>query len=213
MKKLTLASVLICIAVTSVALADPIIPSTGTIVGNNQVSGESGGNGGLFNVTVDGTTSFNTFCIELNDEFEYGVTYDYTLGQSTHNAPPADMALNKGTAWLYSQFELGNLSSQLAGGASSYVALQQALWFYQGQIANPGNVFTTLVGTDASEFAPIAGSYGVEVIETSLPPGDTIHPSGQDWLYMVPDGGTTVMLLGMGLMGLVFISRRFALAR
>src|ERR1022692_2568385 len=119
MKKLTLVTLLAGLVATSVALADPIIPTSGTIVGNFQVPGESGGDGGLFNVTVNGSISFNTFCIELNNEFSYGVTYNYTLGQSTHGAPPADALLHLGTAWLYSQFEMGTFNSHLTS-ASDY---------------------------------------------------------------------------------------------
>src|ERR1019366_8197395 len=111
---------------------------------------------------------------------------------------------------LYSQFEMGTFNSHLTS-ASGYMDLQNAIWYYQGQVANPGNYFTTLVGSSAAEFAPSAGAYGVQVIETSPLPGDTVHGTGQDWLY-VPDGGTTIMLLGIGLTGLGLFYRRFAVA-
>ncbi len=35
----------------------------------------------------------------------------------------------------------------------------------------------------------------------------------QNQLVYVPDGGTTVVLLGIGMVGLVVVSRRFAIAR
>ena len=90
----------------SVALA---IPASGTI---KVTAGEfEYSNGGEFTATVAGSPSFQTFCIEIQHEFTIGGTYNYTLGQTTHGAPPstASPVLNLGTAWLFSQFGDGKL--------------------------------------------------------------------------------------------------------
>ena len=72
----------------NVAMADPIIPSSGSMVG--EPGSYQYSDGGEFLVTVNNNPSlaFNTFCIETQHEFHYGDTETYTLGQTTHGAPP-----------------------------------------------------------------------------------------------------------------------------
>jgi hypothetical protein len=56
----------------------------------------------------------------------------------------------------------------------------------------------------------VSGVDGVYVLNMY----DLSGANAQDMLiWTTPDGGTTVMLLGIGLMGLVLASRRFAIAR
>jgi hypothetical protein len=221
MRKLLLTTILTGCMGASVALA---IPSSGLITitgGNFEYS-----NGGEFTATVAGFPSFQTFCIEIQHEFSLGGTYDYTLGQDTHGAPPAGAApkLNLGTAWLYSQFGRGAITITSTTQAGEF---QAALWYFQDQgvnpngafsgpgflDGNPGNAYTdaaitalTGMGLDAMDASN--GRFGTQIIESSSANG----APAQDWLQ-VPDGGTTVVLLGMGLMGLVLVSRRFAVAR
>jgi hypothetical protein len=229
MRKLILATALTGFMGASVALA---IPASGTItVGGSPLEYSDGGQ---FTATVSGFPSFQTYCIEINHEFSLGGTYAYTLGQTTHGAPPATASpvLNLGTAWLFSQFTSGNLgiSTPLLAGE-----LQAALWYFQGQGAGnsdynawvggtPGNdQFTddaltalggnVILGTGA--YSPSAGAYGVQIIQSStITANGALGDPAQDWLYVpVPDGGATVMLLGIGLVGMVLVSRRFAVAR
>jgi hypothetical protein len=237
MKKLILATVLTGLMGVSVALA---IPSSGTITVAGSPLEYS--DGGQFTATVSGYPSFQTYCIEINHEFSLGGTYNYTLGQATHGIPPAGAApfLNLGTAWLYSQFEanaLGilNITTTVQAGE-----LQAALWYFQGQGVNANGAFSGLgfgdglPGANAYTDAAIAalgggalglanaitasgGAYGVDIIQSSSTGANGVVTPAQDWLYesvpSVPDGGATVMLLGIGLMSLVLVSRRFAVAR
>ena len=231
MRKLLLTTVLTGFMGASVALA---IPASGTITVNTGTFEYS--NGGEFTATVAGYPSFQTFCIEIQHEFSLGGTYNYILGQDTHGAPPstASAVLNLGTAWLYSEFGHGGIVISSTAEAGEF---QAALWYFQGQGANSngdfgsptqtwnnglptalspigqGDTYTdeaiaalTGMGLNASD--PSKGMFSVSIIESSNADGSP----AQDWLF-VPDGGTTVILLGIGLVGLVLVSRRFAIAR
>jgi hypothetical protein len=222
MRKLLLTTILTGFMGASVALA---IPASGLITvtaGNFEYS-----DGGEFTATVAGSGSFQTFCIEIQHEFSLGGTYNYTLGQDTHGAPPPGAAahLNLGTAWLYSQFVDGLIT---IGNTTQAGEFQAALWYFQGQGVNPNGAFSGLgfgdglpganAYTDAADLALAGmglnglnasnGKFDVSIIESSNADGTP----AQDWLS-APDGGTTAMLLGVGLMGLVLVSRRFAVAR
>jgi hypothetical protein len=235
MKRLILTTVAIGFMAGSVAMAMPYIPSSGTISGVQN--GSSYSDGGQFTATV-GSVQFQTFCIEVQNEFAPGESYGYNLGQTTHNDPSGASPLKLGTAWLFNAWNSGafggthvngqyNLTSAVAG------ELQAALWYFQSQNAAAENsAFATygygapsgdaitqdaltalggsqVLGTGA--YAASAGAYGVSVIEQynlGLIPGDTT--TGQDWLYQAPDGGMTVALLGGALVGLQALRRKLA---
>jgi len=213
----------------SVAFA---IPSSGTIQGVQN--GSSYSDGGQFTAWVNGdlSTSFQTFCIEIFNEFSPGSSYVYTLGQTTHNNPAGASPLKLGTAWLFNQFENGAFGGVNVGGQyfltpTQAGQLQAALWYFQSQGSNPngqfgnpvqtwnnglptvlspagqGDIYTDMalaaLGSSANAFTASAGAYGVSVIE---------EVNGQDWLTRVPDGGLTVMLLGIALSSLSLVSRK-----
>jgi len=217
MKKQFFTAVLMGMMSASVALA---IPTSGTIQGVQNTSSYS--DGGQFTAWVNGelSTSFQTFCVEIFNEFSPGSSYFYTLGQTTHNNPPGASPLTLGTAWLFSQYASGAFGGTDIGGQyfltpAKSGELQAALWYFQSQGANPNGAFNVwgnglptfdsytdmalaALGGNANAFTPSAGAYGVSVIE---------EVNGQDWLE-VPDGGLTVMLLGMALGSLTLVSRK-----
>ena len=183
--------------------------------------------GGQFTASVAGYAPFQTYCIEIQHDFSLGETVDYTLGQTTHGAPPNTAApfLNAGAAWLFSQFNSGGLGALTPATPTQAGELQAALWYFQGQ-GTPDSAYSGpgfgygLPGADAytdladsvlgasfiNPLAPIAGSFGVDVIQSS-------HLSGgpaQDWLYAgpVPDGGMTAGLLGSALIGVQLLRRK-----
>src|ERR1017187_8366078 len=78
------------------------------------------GNGGEFTAVTSGLGTFQTFCIEYNEEFYPGSTYNYkqNTGAVAGGAgafaidPNTGLAMDNisiGTAWLYSQFRNGGL--------------------------------------------------------------------------------------------------------
>ena len=56
---------------------------------------------------------FQTFCIEANEHFSPGSTYDVTLSDRAMygSQPPGGDPVSIGTAWIYSQFAAGTLRS------------------------------------------------------------------------------------------------------
>jgi hypothetical protein len=180
---------------------------------------------------LGGITSFQTFCIEKDEYlYPYGASYEVVLsGGAVHGGVggPDPDPLSRGTALLYSQFAKGALTgyNYAAGRNLSAAALQEAIWWLEEEITSytAGNSFIGLVATtfgsdlDARLDAG-AGQYGVYALNLIGAAGAPIGVVGQDQLYYrdpgitttaVPDGGTTIALLGMALCGMAIVSRRF----
>ena len=187
------------------------------------------------NQVAGATPNFQTFCVEGNEEINPNETVSVVFNtQSVFTGTP----LSVGAALLYSEFAQGTLANYSYGvgrsgtPTSSAAQLQNAIWafmggqegqnlatLYNGGVILGGNIFVidavNAIGSlAAADAAAAAGQDGVYVLNTWDGGVGVQGAQRQDMLiWTTPDGGTTVMLLGMGLMGLVFISRRFALAR
>ena len=191
------------------------------------------GNGGEFNASspnfVPATmgykakTTYNggveTFCLETNEYFNPGSTYNYAISQGAIHGGVSggdpDL-ISRGTAWLYLNFAHGtlagyNYSIGVLGDASAG-ALQSTIWWLEGEGANPNNAFSTLVTHNVANYtADNNGFYGVGVLNL----WDANGNPAQDQLILsrggqfnAPDGGTTVMLLGTAL-SVLGMARRY----
>jgi len=172
------------------------------------------------------TMSFQSFCVEGKEDVWAGHTYSVSLNSLT---VPSGDKLSRGAAWLYSQFAQGALNgydyaNTGVGRLHTADLLQQAIWHYMvlPQLGfdayDPSNPFEVAAsGYFGSEAVAIqlAGTdnYGTSIINlVDVADGST----AQDMLVYgprpnivrTPDGGATLMLLGMGLSGLAFVSRR-----
>ena len=174
-----------------------------------------------------GITSFQTFCIEKTEFIQaYNTIYDAKLNTRAlyGSEGPTGDPISKGTGWLYSQFAQGVLSGYAYSGTeaareASAGLLQKAIWWLEGEeVFNAGNIYMAAVvanfgGSQANAQADGGAIYGVSALNLWLPGTDpTIAANrGQDQLFYkpVPDGGTTVALLGMALCGMAIASRRF----
>jgi VPDSG-CTERM motif len=181
---------------------------------------------GAKNQVTGANPSFQTFCVEGAETVAGNTTYTFAFNSKT--VASANQPLSVGAAFLYSQFASGALLSSTpgydygtdAGRLVDAGLLQNAIWHYMGGIegtisvdsSNPYETYASLIlgGDAAAQAVASVGLDGVSVLNSF-----NLNGTGaQDMLiWNSPDGGTTVMLLGMGLMGLVFISRRLALAR
>ena len=91
--------------------------------------------------TASRNNSFQTFCIEYNEHFNPGATYNVGVSQNAMygNQGPGGDPISIGTAWLYSQFAAGTLGGYNytygSGRASSTSAgaLQMAIWSLEGE--------------------------------------------------------------------------------
>jgi hypothetical protein len=180
---------------------------------------------------VGGGSSFQTFCIEHNEViYPYSQTYNATVNTGAINGGVGGQIpgtsfdpVSQGTGWLYSMFASGNWDAQYAkyygsgynydGDRSTSAAmLQQAIWYLEDEITLSAadiaaNIYiqAALDKFNGDAKGGSASDFGVYALNLS--------GNGQDQLYFagtpVPDGGTTVLLLGLGLAGLAAISRRF----
>ena len=137
---LSLATVL---AIPSLAHATTVTLSDYSGIDSHFTDNAPGG-GGPFTATTSGggtlgDTSFITFCIEFNEHFSYGATYDYTLsdgavagGVSGGNPDLVDDA----TKWLYAEVFTGGYLSIAAFGpfdAGVGARVQEAIWNIEGE--------------------------------------------------------------------------------
>jgi hypothetical protein len=178
----------------------------------NAVTSQNFLNNYVSSTIVNG--GFETFCIETTVDFYPGTTYSYTLGSSDATTPGIPLTL--GAAYLYYEFGKGLLSdynyTDTATRNADAGLLQAAIWYLQGQQVynndgslhdNPtldGNKFyadaINMFGAGATSASN--GAYGVEVLQMW---GANGSPA-QNQLVLVPDGGMTILLLGVSFAGL-----------
>ena len=226
---------LLLLVVVGAASSAVIVPNAlaNTMQVTMNYGSRQSGNGGEFNASspdfVPATMGysantiysggFETFCVEANEYFTPGNSYYYAISQGAVNGGisggnPDPISL--GTAWLYLNFAQGTLAGYNyttgAGGNASAAALQATVWWLEGEQADPSNTFSAAVitkfGSAAAAMADNNGVYGVAVLNLW---NDANHNSpAQDQLILnpVPDGGTTAMLLGVGLLGLFLFNRK-----
>lgn len=162
------------------------------------------------------------FSAEVATTFTAGTAYSYTIGSTTTGDPVT--TLTKGAAYLYYLFATGTLTGYNyttgSGRTASALLLQQALWYLQGNqtsgnpaVTTSNNAFyamainkfgagTPLNGAGAYAFAN--GAYGVEFLQLSTGSG---YPKENQFIC-VPDGGSTMVMLGMGFTGIALAARR-----
>jgi hypothetical protein len=208
------------------ALATPVMAGTVTITAGTIAGGN---NGGPFTLTVDtggaidmaAGTSFQTFCIEKNEYIQMGWSYAATL---SHDAVIGGVAggqpdpISVGTGWLFSQFAT---TAGFANNPANATALQEAIWWLEQEITSytTGNAYMAQVavkfGSDVNGQADGGWDYGVQAVNLTRDPctsnGDGRNCQSLLAYAPVPDGGTTLMLLGGALVGLGALRRKFRL--
>lgn len=175
---------------------------------------------------------FETFCLETGEDFTPnnwgGPTYYYSLGSTAQplsgGGAGSGLPLTAGAAWLYQEFATGGLSSY--GFDYTYGTdrqsddnlLQAAIWALQG-----GQTYSGYPSVDSTEngnpfYIDAINALGANVA-TNAYAGSSVevlqlwdNPDGtgpaQNQLVYVPDGGGTVGLLGIGLMGVFLVQFR-----
>jgi hypothetical protein len=153
----------------------------------------SHGYGDAIDVNASGLGTYTSFCLNSGVVAWPATTYNYVSSDTVtpaNSGGPANVTL--GTAWLYSEFSSGDLSSYgyVYGDANSANQLQQAIWYLQGSPAGVDNAFVvdaqTAVGSGNSTNAS-GGAYGVFALTLTI--GNTY---AQPILGIVPEPSTVV---------------------
>jgi hypothetical protein len=163
-----------------------------------------------------------------------GPVYSYTVGNMatplSGGGEGSGIALTQGTAWLYYQFATGNLNNfnyaYGSGREADDTLLQAAIWALQGGQSYTAGGYASLSSTEANNqyylaaLTALGGSANADSTYTGptvqllqLADGSTAAQNqlvltGDAWTVTgsqnVPDGGYTLALLGIGLIGIFF---------
>jgi hypothetical protein len=223
MKRLIFTSILVAM-VAAPALAGPTVTLTkkdGYYLGGGgeltlAPSAELSWVLSFYDAKARGDSDFQSFCLEKNEIYVAGVTYDAVLNdKAIHGGVgPAGDPISLGTAWLYDDFQKGTLSGydyvntaggQGSGRALSAGALQATIWWLEGEAADPGagNTFRDAVITQFTTAAEAMkdnlGTYAVGVLNLYDPDNGSRR---QDVLVCVPAPGALLLgSIGAGLIG------------
>ena len=225
MRKLIFTSILVAM-VAAPALAGPTVTLTkkdGYYLGGGgeltlAPSAELSWVLSFYDTKARGDSDFQSFCLELGEIYVAGVTYDAVLNDKAvlggPGAGPQGDPISLGTAWLYHDFQSGTLSGydyvntsggQTSGRALSAGALQDTIWWLEGEAADPGagNTFRDAVITQfitaAEAMKDNLGTYAVGVLNLYDPDNGGRR---QDVLVCVPAPGAILLgSIGVGLIG------------
>ncbi len=173
---------------------------------------------------------FQTFCLEEKMAYPFGLAQadvnkfgDALGGGPNVGAPGPDGGdpISQGTAWLYERFARGTLDYDYTAGPGPVgqgrrddaAALQLAIWWLEDEAVSDQSANKYVVeaqtffsGKAKDDNAPAGFGVGVLNVTVDGKPGVDY----QDVLILVPDGGLTVGLLGLGMLLLGGIRRKLA---
>lgn len=153
---------------------------------------------------------FQTFCIDES----------VSVGGNPKDATLDPNGVAVGTAWLYEQFARGTLAGySYAPGVSreqSAWELQNAIWALQGSYVHDLVAANVFLAPAITQFGSLASAqaansiYHVDALRLTTTDATGQQVVRQPMLALVPDGATTMMLLGMSMLGIGYTRRLLA---
>ncbi len=225
-------ALILSVATAAPAFANEVMLNTTPYSDPVYSGGNLVGYGGEFTATATGVGlgqyksgisslsagTFETFCVELNQDISANTEYNYTLSNHVDFNDGVGEPLAIGVAWLYSNFVSGTLAgysyatstgAQQAARLTSSSELQNAIWQLMQETYNvspnapdPSTVVdysNPFIQDALGQFGSIGaaeaasnGAYGVKVMD--LYSGST---KLQDQLVKVPDAVSTWLLIAL----------------
>jgi hypothetical protein len=161
--------VILAVAAVPAAARADTITLTDWNSGSNFDANAAGG-GGAFLATTTGTgplgnSAFMTFCLEYNEHFSYGGTYNFTLSDSavaggvSGGVGGADL-VSDATMWLYYQALSGGYSSWWTAGPTLGATFQYAIWFLEGELLPDQINDINMAGYQMAQYALVHQNWG-----------------------------------------------------
>jgi hypothetical protein len=215
MKRLLLISIVVTLLMATQTMAATVWVERGPVRGTNgggqfllTLSGDLVLNG---NVIATSGKTFISFCLEEMEAISYDQSYTAIVNPDEAavwggTLGGADV-ISEGTAYLFNKYNDTITTSQQA------TDLQAAIWYLEDEISLADPTANAYLNELTASFGSIniakttnanLGDYNLYVLNLTTETG----ARAQDQLVHVPDGGLTILLLGLGIGSMALLYRK-----
>jgi hypothetical protein len=143
-------------------------------------------NGRVFTASSPELGTFQTFCLERDEFFSSGSTYNYVINSGAVNGGmggPNPDPISRGTAFIYSQFRAG------VAGYTNTGEVQDAIWWLENEFADKPDGLSLLGSAMNVLNAALAVLYPTSVSRSDLRTDAALYEFGVVALNLTDDQG------------------------